>query len=131
MENNSDIWIVNPDEYEDSCIVIRSKTAYVYCYPINKEVLASGAKVVTRDGKTVKRVQLDSTGYTGILDGEEVMWDSAGRYIGPYKDSPNDLYICERYFRKDWQEHIQMGNAEWAFRYGRLHPGVKMPKRSN
>lgn len=122
------VWIVNPDEYEDKCIAIRSKTAYIFCYPIVPEVLATGCKVMTRTGQTVKKVQQVQDGYVGILDGEELHWDRAGRYSGPYKDDQRDLFISERFFRKDWQANIKMSNAEYVVRFGRLHPTVKIPR---
>lgn len=126
--NDDDIWIVNPDKYEDRCIAVRSKTAYIYCYPLNYDILATGAKVITRDGRTVKKVVLEPSGYTGLLEGKEEHWDIAGRYIDAYRDSPNDLYIPERFFRKDWQTTIRMSNAEYAIRYGRRHPKAKIQR---
>lgn len=129
---NDDVWIVDPKDYEDQCECIRSRTAYIYTYPFVKEVWEAGAKVITRDNRVVKKIRMESsmgvTVIVGILDGEEIRWDAAGRFEGPYKDSPKDLRICERYFYKDWPQDIRMSNAEWTLRYGRRHPFAKIPK---
>ena len=131
-EKQEDIWIVDPSQFEDQCECIRSRTAYIYTYPFVVEVWKTGAKVITRTGRTVKNVQVNGKGanaiITGELDGERLTWDAAGRYEGPYKDSPLDMRICERYFYKDWKTHFGMSNAEWAVRYGRPHPTVKIPE---
>lgn len=131
-ENKDDIWIVDPSEYESQCECIRSKTAYIYTYPFVAEVAKTGAKVITRTGRTVKNIRINGKGanavITGELDGEKLVWDAAGRHDGPYKDSPLDLRISERYFYKDWKTHFGMSNAEFAVRYGRPHPTVKIPE---
>lgn len=126
MAEDNDIWIFDPSQLEDKCVVVRSKTAYIYCYPVVPEVLVTGAKVITRTGKTVKKVQRLQDGYEGFVDGEECHWDLAGRFSGPYKNDPLDIFIPERFFRKDWQAHIKMGNAEWTLKFGRTHPTKKM-----
>lgn len=120
-----DVWIVNPDMYEEQCECIRAHTAYVYTYPFVREVWQTGCKVVDRRGRTIRKIQEVHDGFVGILDGEEMHWDVAGRYVGPYTDSPNDMRIPERFFRKNWQIDMQMSNAEWTMRYGRQHPYVK------
>lgn len=131
-EKQEDIWIVDPSQFEDKCVCIRSKTAYVYMYPFCAEVAKTGAKTVTRTGRTVKNVQVNGKGanavVTGELDGERLTWDAAGRYKGPYVDDDRDLYHYERYFYKDWKTHFGMSNAEFAVRYGRPHPTVKIPE---
>ena len=132
MENQSKInWIVEPDESQ--CVAMRSRTAIIFCYPFNKEVWKTGPKILTRDGRVVKKVRMGGSNgvevVVGILDGEELRWDSAGRFEGPYKDSPLDLMISERYFYSDWKDHIKMSNAEWAVTFGRPHPNVKIPGR--
>jgi hypothetical protein len=125
-------WLIDIDEYEDKCICMRSKTAYVYLYPFVPEAYQVGMKVMTRDGRLVKKVRVGGEGpkaiVVGILDGEELRWDAAGRFEGPYKNSPNDLFIQERYLQKDWRLHMSMSNAEWAIRFGIPHPTVKIPK---
>lgn len=120
--------IVDTEPLEEVCIVIRTRTAYCYAYPFNQTVWESGAKVVTRDGRTVKKVRVEGEGIHGLLDGEEREWDNAGRSEGPYRDTPEDLYILERYFYKDWPQDLRMSNAEWTLRYGRRHPFAKIPK---
>ena len=131
MEQRKNNWIVEPDESQ--CIAMRSHTAIIFCYPFNKEVAKLGPKITTRDGRVVKKVRMGASAgvdvIVGILDGEELKWDAAGRFAGPYEDHPNDLYISERYFMSDWKEHIKMSSAEWAVTYGRPHPGVKIPGR--
>lgn len=125
---DKDIWIKNPEEYEDKCIAIRSKTIYIFCYPIVSEVLGKDCKVVCRDGRTVKKVKQTYDGYSGIVDGVEYHWDTAGRYVNPYIDSPLDLFVPERYFRKKRREEVMMSNTEYTIRYGRPHPTVKIPE---
>ena len=133
-DNRKDMLIADTDELEDRCIAVKSKTAYIFCYPICPEVLKAGCKVITRDGRVVKKVAHgNSCGvnvYVGILDGQEMRWDEAGRFIGPYEDSPNDLYVSERYWYKDWRNNIKLSNAEWELRFGRPHPTVKLPENN-
>ena len=130
-DNRKDLLIVDTEELEDRCIVLRSRTAYVYCYPFCKEVWKTGAKIVTRSGQTVKKVQIGSSNgeevIVGILGGQELKWDAAGRYKSPYIDDENDLMIYERYFYKDWKSHIKLSHADWELRFGRPHPTVKIP----
>lgn len=129
MESN---WLIDLDEYEDKCICMRSKTAYIYLYPFVPEVYEVGMKVMTRDGRLVKKVRVGGSGpktvVVGILDGEELRWDAAGRFEGPYKNSPNDLFLHEKYYLKNWRQLMGMSNAEFAVRYGRPHPSVKIPQ---
>lgn len=117
-------------DLEMLCIAQKSRTAVIYLYPFVKEVWKHGAKVVTRDGRTVKRVQCGSQGgndvVVGILDGEELRWDGAGRFKSPYENDPRDLFITERYFRRDWKSWIKLSNAEWAIKFGRPHPYAKL-----
>lgn len=131
MPNNL---IVDLDSLEPLCIAMRSRTAIIFCYPICKEVLKTGCKVLSRDGRVVKKVRTGTSAgqdvYVGILDGEELKWDSAGRYAGPYKDTPNDLFVPERYFYQDWKTNIGMSNSEWAVKFGRPHPTVAIPYKS-
>ena len=126
-------WTVNLDEYEDRCICMRSKTAYIYLYPLQTDSYEAGMKVMTRDGRVVKNVRVGGIRgqkvVIGVLDGKELRWDSAGRFESPYRDSPNDLYVPERFFRKGWRQDMAMSNAEWTVRYGRPHPRVKIPKQ--
>lgn len=133
-DNRKDMLIADTDELEDRCIAVKSKTAYIYCYPICPEVLKAGCKVITRSGRVVKKVAHgNSCGvnvYVGILDGQEMRWDEAGRFIGPYEDSPNDLYVPNRYWYKDWRNYIKLSNAEWELRFGRPHPTVKLPENN-
>lgn len=130
-ELNDDKWIVDPSEYEDMCECVKSRTAYIYTYPFIKDVWKSGAKIMTRSGQTVKKVHMGSSNgeevIVGILDGQELKWDAGGRFESPYKDSPLDLRISERYFYKDWKSHIKLSHADWELRFGRPHPTVKIP----
>lgn len=125
-------WIVDLDELEPLCICLRTKTCYSYFYPFQKEVWKRNAKIVTRDGRVVKKVRMGYSNGTevivGILDGEELKWDEAGRFNGPYVDDVKDLYIQEKFFYKDWKNNIHLSNAEWEMRFGRQHPYVKKPE---
>jgi hypothetical protein len=133
-DNRKDLLIADTDELEDRCIAVKSKTSYIYCYPICPEVLKAGCKVITRDGRVVKKVAYgNSCGvnvYVGILDGQEMRWDEAGRFVGPYEDSPNDLYVAHRYWFKDWRNHIKLSHAEWNLRFETKHPTVKLPENN-
>ena len=135
MEGLNKNLLVNLDELEPFCVAMRSRTSIIYLYPFQKVVWKNGAKIITRDGRVVKKLRMGGSGgvdvIVGILDGEELRWDAAGRFYGPYKDSPLDLMFPERYAYRNWKEHIGMSNAEWAVNFGRPHPGVKMPKRDN
>ena len=134
MDEYKSLWIVDPSEYEDLCVCVKSKTAYIYAYPFVKDVWKSGAKVITRSGKTVKKVCIGSSNgedvIVGILDGQELKWDAAGRFKGPYIEDENDLMICERYWYKDWRNYIKLSNADWELRFGRPHPTVKLPENN-
>lgn len=90
----------------------------VPCYPFDAEVASRGAKVVTRTGRTVIGVKVDTATQservvTGLLDGKRQWWDMAGRFLSPYEDSENDLYIPDRYFSDGWQDVRYMSYAEW------------------
>lgn len=131
--NEKNDYIVPIDDYEDQCECIRVHTAYVYTYPFVAEVAKTGAKIVTRDGRVVKKIRMGGINgvdvVVGILDGEELRWDAGGRFEGPYKKSQNDLRIFERYFYKNWKEFMNMSYAEWTIRFGRPHPTVKIPNK--
>lgn len=123
-----------PDEMERNCVAVVQRRNVLYLYPIDKNVLAGGAKVMTRDGRLVKHVRLvtDSKGdsyYTGELDKQLLRWDSAGRFAGPYRNHANDLFIPERYFDPEWKLKIHLTNSEWALQYERPHPNVKKPEK--
>lgn len=126
---------IDLEPYEDQIIAQRSRTAIIFLYPFIKEAYKYGMRVQTRDGRVVKKVRVGGANgvdvVVGILDGEELRWDAAGRFLGPYQDDDRDLYIPERYMYKDWRENIGLSNSEWAMTFGKRHPGVKMPKRDN
>lgn len=132
QESNRDKWLKDLDAVEGKCICMRTKTAYSYFYPFDPDVFETGMKVCTRDGRLVKNVRVGGNGpkavVAGMLDGSERRWDAAGRAVNAYTDSPDDLFIQERYLYRDWRVNIGMSNAEWAVRYGRPHPTVKIPK---
>lgn len=132
QESNRDKWLKDLDAVEGKCICMRTKTAYSYFYPFDPDVFETGMKVCTRDGRLVKNVRVGGKGskavVVGMLDGSERRWDAAGKAVNAYTDSPDDLFIQERYLYSDWRVNIGMSNAEWAVRYGRPHPTVKIPK---
>ena len=127
----TDNMIVDLDALEPCCIAQHSRTAIIYLYPYMWEVVRLGAKVLTRDGRLVKRVHPAKHDgqdvVVGILEGKSLVWDHAGRFNGPYADHPNDLYVPERYFFKDFKSHMKMSYAEWTAKFGRPHPTVKLP----
>jgi len=124
-------YIKEPDETK--CIAIRVHSCIVYMYPFNKEVAKYNPKIVCRDGRVVKKVQLaikdDKEIVTGLLDEERLIWDINGRFIDAETDSDKDLYIFERYFHRNWKQDIKLSNSEFAVRYQRRHPYVKVPER--
>lgn len=116
------------DEMEEKCLALKGKGVTLYIYPFNAEVASTGAKVLTRDGRTVKRIRVaagrNGDIVTGILDGETLQWDIHGRFSSPYLNDSRDLYIPERYFDPDWKQLIRTSNAEWAINYQRPHKNV-------
>lgn len=124
---------IDLDELESKCIAMRSRTSIIYCYPFQHIAVKLGAKIVTRDGRTVKKVRVGTSNgvqaVVGIIDGEELKWDAAGRFNGPYIDDEKDLYVPERYFFKDCKSTIKMSNAEWYSTHDRRHPKVKIQER--
>ena len=125
-------YIVDTTELEPLCIAMRKKSTIIFLYPYQDAVAKTGAKVVTRDGRVVRKVRKSLNGgkviITGLLDGEFLTWDSAGRFIGPYEDSEKDLYIPERFFVKGWKNEITLSNSDWALKYDIKHPDVKVPE---
>lgn len=128
-------YLADMDKIEPHCIAMRIRSTIIFAYPFTKEVAETGAKIVTRDGRTVKNVkpfkQGDANLVIGELDGERITWDENGRYSMDGSDSDNDLYIFERYFMKDWKSHIKMSHGEFALRFQRPHPAVEIPDRNN
>lgn len=113
-----------PDDLEKLCVAVRKHGNTVYMYPFDADVARTHAKVVTRDGKhTVKQLMINTEDdcITGLIDGNMMKWDIAGRYRSPYVNSPWDLFIPERYFDPDWKSKIKMSNADWQEAYGREH----------
>lgn len=114
---------------EDLCICIRIKKNFIYAYPFDADVALSGAKVVTRKGKTVHSVQIvDNNGnpfVTGLYAGTRHKWDIVGRKKSVYIDDYMDLYIPERYFDPQWKDKIKLTNEEWQKQFGRPHPNVE------
>lgn len=124
------LYTVDPTLYEDFCIAIPNRSAYLFCYPYVREVWITGAKVVTRSGRTARSITEEAGGrLLGYVDGVQHEWDLAGRAVSPYKDSPLDLYIPEKYFRKDWPDLIKMSNADYQLKYGIEHPKAKIQKK--
>lgn len=127
----NDRLIADPYEREDQCVALRSRTCFMFCYPIHPDVLKAGGKVLTRDGRVVKKVNYGTSegaaAYIGLLDDQWLTWDGAGRAEGPYKDSPLDLFVPERYWYRDWRKHISMSYAEWELKFGRRHPNCELP----
>lgn len=113
---------------ERLCIAVRRNGTVLYLYPVDMELVRQGAQVLTRSGVTVRRLHLRDDGRIGgVLGAEELTWDAAGRFIGPYLDHDNDLYISERYFDPRWKYKRRMSNAEWSAAYGREHPFCAPP----
>lgn len=125
-------YIYDPSDMEDRCIAMRAHNTFVYFYPYRSEVAKTGAKCVTRDGRTVRGVKIGTKGgfevVIGKVDGEEHEWDIAGRHDGPYKDSPLDIFIAHRYFFKDWQLESSMSHVVWNAKHHFDHPTVELPK---
>lgn len=121
---------------EQNCVAMWVRKTVVYFYPPLPEVVQTGCKVVTRSGETVKhcRCLLDDRNnvyYTGVVNGDELKWDLAGRFVNPYTDSPFDLFVAERYFDPQWKQKIKLSNAEWASQYQKKHPSVKVPEKEH
>lgn len=110
---------------EDLCIAIKVKKNIIYAYPFDYDVAATGAKVITRKGKTVhgiQKVEKDGDSFiTGIFNDTRLKWDIAGRFRSPYANDYRDLYIHERYFDPDWKSKMKMTNTEWQKQFGRKH----------
>lgn len=125
---------INLEPFEDKVIARFGRNSVMYLYPFIIDAYRSGMRVQTRDGRVVKKIQIGGSNgsevIVGMLDGIEERWDAAGRYIGPYNDDPKDLYIHERYMYTDWRQNMSMSNAEWAVRFGKPHPKVKLPERN-
>ena len=126
-------YIVNLDELEDRCIAMRVHSAIIYCYPFIEEVAKRGAKIMTASGKVVKHVQPatqdDKRVIVGELDGERLVWDVSGNFMGEDGDGSMRLCIPERYFMRNWKSIIKMSNSEFALKYQRPHPTVKVTDR--
>ena len=126
-------YIVNIDELEDRCIAMRVHSAIIYCYPFVEEVAKRGAKIMTASGKVVKHVQPatqdDKRVIVGELDGERLVWDINGNFVGEDEDGSMRLVIPERYFMVKWKNYIKMSNSEFALKYQRPHPTVKVEDR--
>ena len=130
-------YFVDLDELEDKVIAMRVHSAIIYCYPFIEEVAKHGAKILTASGKVVKHVQPATRGcddvfpqeriIIGELDGERLVWDINGNLLGEDKDGSMRLVIPERYFMRNWKSIIKMSNGEFALKYQRPHPTVKVP----
>ena len=122
-------YFCNMDELEDRCIAMRVHSAIIYCYPFVEEVAKHGAKIMTASGKVVKHVQPamqdDKRVIVGELEGERLVWDIDGNSAS--EDETLRLCIPERYFDCHWKSRIKMSNSEWALKYQRKHPTVKIP----
>ena len=128
MKNELD-YFIPLDELEDRCIAMRVHSAIIYCYPFVEEVAKHGAKIMTASGKVVKHVQPamqdDKRVIVGELEGERLVWDIDGNSAS--EDETLRLCIPERYFDCHWKSRIKMSNSEWALKYQRKHPTVKIP----
>lgn len=130
-------YFVDLDELEDKVIAMRVHSAIIYCYPFKEEVAKHGAKIMTASGKVVKHVQPATRGcddvfpqeriIIGELDGERLVWDTDGNLLGDDKDGSMRLCIPERYFMRNWKSIIKLSNGEFALKYQRPHPNVKIP----
>ena len=122
-------YFCNMDELEDRCIAMRVHSAIIYCYPFVEEVAKHGAKIMTASGKVVKHVQPamqdDKRVIVGELEGERLVWDIDGNSASG--DETLRLCIPERYYDCNWKSRIKMSNSEWALKYQRKHPTVKIP----
>ena len=119
-------YLVEPDE--SKCIALRVRSTIVFAYPWCEEVGKHNPKVVTRTGELVKHVQPAMKDgekiLTGELDGQRLTWGIDGRFEG---DESKDLFVYERYWDKSWKSRIKMSHGEWALKYQRPHPTVKIP----
>lgn len=126
-------YIVNLDELEDRCIAMRVHSTIIYCYPFVEEVAKRGAKILTARGKVVKHVQPatrdEERVIVGELDGERLVWDINGNFIGEDEDGSMRLCIPQRYFDRRWETRIKESNSEWELKYGTKHPTVKVEDR--
>lgn len=130
FEKNGNEYLADMDEIEPECIAIRIKGKILYAYPFDKDVADTGAKVITRDGRVVKKVRVttDNNAVTGVLGEEVLTWDRAGRINGAYINDERDLYIPERYFMRRWKDFMKLSNSEWAATYQLRHDSVKIPE---
>lgn len=128
MKNELD-YFIPLDELEDRVIAMRIRSCIVYCYPFKEEVAKHGAKILTASGKLVKHVQPAIKDgekiIVGELDGERLVWDIDGNSASG--DETLRLCIPERYYDCHWKSRIKLSNSEWALKYQRPHPTVKIP----
>lgn len=123
------------DEMERECIAIWKHSTTIFMYPFSTEVFRRGCKVLTRDGRKVRKIEVSrdwvAGGHivTGELDGKRYKWTEGGRFRDAYTEDANDLYIPERYFDPQWKEKIKLSNFEWASKYQKEHPYTKIPER--
>ena len=126
-------YFCNMDELEDRCIALRVHSTIIYCYPFVEEVAKHGAKIMTACGKVVKHVQPatqdDKRVIVGELDGERLVWDINGNFMGEDEDGSMRLCIPQRYFDKQWKSRIKESNSEWELKYGTKHNTVKVEDR--
>lgn len=124
-------YLADMDALEPFCIALRVRSTIIFAYPICDEVLKTNPKVITKTGKVVKHLQPamkdNERVLIGELEGERIVWDSDGNFIGEDQNSELKLYCPERYFLKGWKNHIKLSNSEWALKYQRPHPTVKIP----
>jgi len=118
-----------PDEMESLAIVRRKHGVVIYLYPFDYEVAKTGAKVMTKDGKVLRRMKCATEKgahiVTGEIDGQAVVFDENGHNASMPE---SDLYIPERYFDPDWKQKKEMTNAEWASQFQRDHSSVDLPE---
>lgn len=111
---------------EDRCIGIKKHGTVIYAYPFDDKYFHFGCKVITRGGKTVRKLKKQTIEnkdcYVGMIGDDRMMWDCAGRYDGAYADSEHDLYIPERYWYTNWRDLLKMNNEDWNRVYGIDHP---------
>lgn len=117
------------DELEDRVIAMRIRSCIIFCYPFVEEVAKHGAKILTASGKVVKHVQPAIKDgekiIVGELDGKRLVWDIDGNSASG--DETLRLCIPERYFMCSWKSFIKLSNGEFALKYQRKHPTVKIP----
>lgn len=119
------------DALEPFCIALRVRSTIVFMYPFMEVAAKHNPKIVTKRGELVKHIQPATNEckriIVGELNGERLTWDTNGKFLGDCEDDSKNLYIFERYWDAQWKSRIKLSHGEWALKYQRPHPNVKIP----